>query len=159
MGRTKCALAVALAFLLQRLLLVYLAVWGVCPLVLPPLICWLGMEEGPERGAECGFFGGILAWFAGCSLWYLPLLTLLGGVAGKVFPIPGGFWGKWARTLLLLVGMEGLLILGHTLTGGGLLAALRIAWPEGLLSAASFPLAAGLVKLSSLPFRRRGVGT
>ena len=146
MGRARCWLAVTLAFLCQRLLLVYLTVWGVCPLLLPPLVCLLGMEEGPERGAECGFLGGIFSWFAGGSLWGLPLLALLGGAAGKWFPLPGGFWGKWLRVLLLVVGMEGLLVLCHGLAGEPILAALRVAWPEGLLSAACYPLAALLVR-------------
>ena len=149
MGRARCWLAVALAFLIQRLL-VWLPVWGVYPLLLPPLVCLLAMEEGPDRGAECGLLGGVLCWMAGASLWLPPLWALLGAAAGKLFPLPGGFWGKWLRLLPLLAGMEASIVLFHWLTGDPLMAALRVAWPEGMLSAACFPVAAGLVKLVSV---------
>ena len=43
MERVRCCLAVLLAFLIQRCLLVQVEVLGAVPLLLPPLLCLLGM--------------------------------------------------------------------------------------------------------------------
>lgn len=127
-------LAVILAFLAQRCLP------GV--LVLPPLLCRLGMEGGPQKGAECGLLGGFLCLLSGCSPWILALYPLIGGISGAVFHNAGGFWGKWLRTVPVLLGAEALLILGHWAAGSGLTAALSVAWPELWLALACYPLAA-----------------
>ena len=155
MERARCYLAVFLAFLLQRCLLVQVEVLGVYPLVLPALLCLLGMVQGPDRGAECGLFGGILCWLAGCSPWVLALYPLVGGVSGAVFHHFGGFWGKWLRTAPVLAGMEVLLILGHWMAGNRLTAALPVAGAEFLLALACCPLAALIWKVASLRRSRR----
>lgn len=155
MERARCYLTVVLAFLLQRCLLVQVEVLGVYPLVLPALLCLLGMIHGPDRGAECGLFGGVLCLLAGCSPWVLVLYPLVGGVSGAVFHNLEGFWGKWLGTVPVLTGMEGLLILGHWMAGDRLTAALPVAGPEFLLALACYPLAALIGKVVSLGRNRR----
>lgn len=155
MERARCYLAVVLAFLVQRCLLVHLWFFGVFPLVLPVLLCLLGMLHGPDRGAECGLFGGVLCLLAGCSPWVLVLYPLVGGVSGAVFHNSVGFWGKWLRTVPVLAGMEVLLVLGHWMAGDKLMAALRIAGPEFLLALACYPLTALIWKVVSLRRNRR----
>lgn len=127
-------LAVILAFLIQRCLPVLL--------VLPPLLCLMGMEQGPQKGAECGLLGGFLCLLAGCSPWILALYPLIGGISGAVFHNSGGFWGKWLRTVPVLMGAEALLVLGHWVAGASLPAALSVAWPEFWMALACYPLAA-----------------
>lgn len=156
MERVRCALAVVLAFLVQRCLLVQVEILGVYPVVLPALLCLLGMAHGPDRGAVCGLFGGFLGLLAGCSPWVLALYPLVGGVSGAVFHNSSGFWGKWLRTVPVLVGMEVLLVLGHWMAGNRFPAALAVAWPEFLLALACFPLAAVIGKAAS-PGRTRRV--
>ncbi|MFQ9411583.1 MAG: hypothetical protein ACLR1T_11715 [Evtepia gabavorous] len=61
MGRLRLCLITALAFLLEVLVLLWFPVAGVRPRVLPPLVCLVGVEQGPDRGAECGFLGEFFA--------------------------------------------------------------------------------------------------
>ncbi len=147
MERVRCCLAVCLAFLLQRCLLSQGTLWGTVPLLLPPLLCFLGMTQGADRGAACGLLGGLLCLLSGTSPWMLALYPLVGGISGAVFHNAQGFWGKWLRAVPLLAGMEAALVLGHWMAGDRLAAALRVAWPELLLALASYPLAALLGKL------------
>ncbi len=79
MGRLRLYLITALAFLLEVLVLLWFPVAGVRPRVLPPLVCLVGVEQGPDRGAECGFFGGILCYLAGATPWQMALLALAWG--------------------------------------------------------------------------------
>ena len=144
-----------LAYLVQRCLLVQVEVLGVVPLLLPPLLCLLGMAQGPDRGAGCGLFGGLLCLLAGCSPWILALYPLIGGISGAAFHNSQGFWGTWLRTVPVLAGMEVLLVLGHWMAGNRFPAALAVAWPELLLALACYPLAAGIGKAASLGRTRR----
>ena len=144
-----------LAFLLEVLVLLWFPVAGVRPRVLPPLVCLVGVEQGPDRGAECGFFGGILCYLAGATPWQMALLALLGGLSGVIFHKASSFWGKWLTCLAALAGLEVLLVLGHCLAGASVFAGLRIAGPELLLSAACFPLAVLLTRLKGHPRRKR----
>ena len=155
MERVRCCLAVLLAYLVQRCLLVQVEVLGVVPLLLPPLLCLLGMAPGPDRGAGCGLFGGLLCLLAGCSPWILALYPLIGGISGAAFHNSQGFWGTWLRTVPVLAGMEVLLVLGHWMAGNRFPAALAVAWPELLLALACYPLAAGIGKAASLGRTRR----
>mgnify|MGYP000958903260 CR=1 FL=1 len=120
-----------------------------------PLVCLVGVEQGPDRGAECGFFGGILCYLAGATPWQMALLALLGGLSGVIFHKASSFWGKWLTCLAALAGLEVLLVLGHCLAGASVFAGLRIAGPELLLSAACFPLAVLLTRLKGHPRRKR----
>ena len=138
MGRLRLYLITALAFLLEVLVLLWFPVAGVRPRVLPPLVCLVGVEQGPDRGAECGFFGGILCY-----------------LSGVIFHKASSFWGKWLTCLAALAGLEVLLVLGHCLAGASVFAGLRIAGPELLLSAACFPLAVLLTRLKGHPRRKR----
>lgn len=102
MGRLRLYLITALAFLLEVLVLLWFPVAGVRPRVLPPLVCLVGVEQGPDRGAECGFFGGILCYLAGATPWQMALLALLGGCPGSFStkPVPFGesgspVWPRW----------------------------------------------------------------
>ena len=155
MGRLRLYLITALAFLLEVLVLLWFPVAGVRPRVLPPLVCLVGVEQGPDRGAECGFFGGILCYLAGATPWQMALLALLGGLSGVIFRKASSFWGKWLTCLAALAGLEVLLVLGHCLAGASVFAGLRIAGPELLLSAACFPLAVLLTRLKGHPRRKR----
>ena len=102
MGRLRLYLITALAFLLEVLVLLWFPVAGVRPRVLPPLVCLVGVEQGPDRGAECGFFGGILCYLAGATPWQMALLALLGGLSGVIFHKASSFWGKWLTCLAAL---------------------------------------------------------
>ncbi len=155
MERVRCCLAVLLAFLVQRCLLVQVEVLGAVPLLLPSLLCLLGMAQGPDRGAVCGLFGGLLCLLAGCSPWVLALYPLVGGISGAVFHNSQEFWGTWLRTVPVLAGMEVLLVLGHWMAGNRFAAALAVAWPELLLALACYPLAALIGKAASLGRTRR----
>lgn len=144
----RLLLITGLAFLLESLLLVWFPLAGVRARLLPSLLFLIGAEQGADQGAKCGFLAGALCWLAGASPWQMALLTTLGGISGKVFHNATSFWGKWLVCLLPLAALETLRILGHWLTGAPLLAGLRIAGPEWLLSAACFPLAVLLLALS-----------
>ena len=48
MGRLRLYLITALAFLLEVLVLLWFPVAGVRPRVLPPLVCLVGVEQGPD---------------------------------------------------------------------------------------------------------------
>ena len=93
MGRLRLYLITALAFLLEVLVLLWFPVAGVRPRVLPPLACLGGVEQGPDRGAECGFFGGILCYLAGATPWQMALLARLGGRSGVSFHKASCWWG------------------------------------------------------------------
>lgn len=145
--RLRSAGAVVLAAGLQWVL----TLWAgrTVPVLLLPLVCLLGMHHGPQIGTECGMFAGVLGWVGGISPWFLLIYPLLGGLAGKVFPKVGGFWGNWLRLLPLLAVGEGTLLLVHGPEGW------PVAWREGLLALACYPLAAGLARISG-PGRRGG---
>jgi len=124
-------LAVTAAVLLARTL------W---PPVLPALICLLGLRHGGERGAKCGLFGGILALILGFSPWFLPGLTLLGGISGIVFHNVSPFWGNWLRAVPLLAGYCLLPALGHWLTGEELVPCLILAGKDVIPTVLTLPL-------------------
>lgn len=90
---------------------------GFGPGCFPPLVCLVGVEQGPDRGAECGFFGGILCYLAGATPWQMALLALLGGLSGVIFHKASSFWGKWLTCLAALAGLEVLLVLGTAWPG------------------------------------------
>lgn len=144
----RLLLVTGLAFLLEALILIWFPLAGVRARLLPSLIFLAGAEQGPDQGAKCGFLGGALCWLAGASPWQVALLTVLGGVSGKAFHSATSFWGKWLVCLVPLAVLEAVLVLGHWLLGASLLAGLRIAGPEWLLSAACFPLAFLLLTLT-----------
>lgn len=139
MVRLRLAGVVALALLVQRAL--FLGAGGTVPVLLS-LVILVGLHHGPQIGAECGMFAGALGWLVGVSPWFLVIYPLLGGLAGKVFPKPGGFWGNWLRLLPLLAAGEGMLVLIHGPAGW------PVAWREGLAALACYPLAAGLARLA-----------
>lgn len=155
MGRPRLYLAAGLAFLLEWGFLTHLPLLGVTPRLLPALVCLTGLEAGPDQGAECGFFAGLLCYLTGGSPWQMAFFTLLGGIPGVVFHKWEGFWGNWLLALPALTGWEGLQLLGHCLSGGALPAGLHTAGLELLLSALCYP-AAFLLLHSRLPRRRRG---
>lgn len=155
MGRWRLYLATGLCALLQGVVLMYISLWGVFPVLLPGLVCLIGLQCGPDRGAECGLLGGALLFLAGATPWQMALLTLFGGLSGALFHKSGGFWGNWLACLPGLAGYEGLQILGHWLLGAGWLAPLRVAGPELLLAAACVPLAQGVLWAVSPHQRRR----
>lgn len=156
MGRVRLYLALGLCVLLQSLVLIRFPVWGIFPVLLPGLVCLVGIGQGADRGAECGLLGGLFLFLTGTSPGQIALLALLGGLSGVVFHKPVGFWGSWLCCLPALAGYEGLLVLGHWLMGAGWLPPLRIAGPEFLLAAAGIPLVWGILWLVSRhPKRKR----
>ena len=109
-------------------------VLGLTPPLLPGLIYSLGAWHGAQYGAACGFLGGILLGLGGSGPEVLPLLTLLGGGSGEVFHNTYGKWGRLFAGLPALAVYEGILTLGHGLTGAGL-AAVPLGAAEWLLAA------------------------
>lgn len=145
MGRPRLYLATTLAFLVEWALLTHFPLLGVYPRVLPALMYLVAMEAGPDRGAECGLFAGILCYVTGGTPWQMALFTLLGGLSGALFHKTEGFWGTWLLCLPALAGWEGLQLLGHCLGSVTLAAGLQIAGVELGLAVLCFPVAALLV--------------
>lgn len=146
MGRPRLYLAATLAFLLEWGVLTHFPLLGVRARLLPALVYLVGMEAGPDRGAECGLFAGILCYATGGTPWQMALFTLLGGLSGAVFHKMEGFWGKWLLCLPALAGWEALQLAGHCLAGVTLPAGLRIAGVELGLAALCFPVAVLLTR-------------
>lgn len=117
MGRLRLYLITALAFLLEVLVLLWFPVAGVRPRVLPPLVCLVGVEQGPDRGAECGFFGGILCYLGRRHPLADGPAGPIGGLSGVIFHKASSFWGKWLTCLAALAGLEVLLVLGTAWPG------------------------------------------
>mgnify|MGYP002604977570 CR=1 FL=1 len=137
MGRLRLYLITALAFLLEDASITEtISPYYMGRIVDFPQFIAAYPFKGPDRGAECGFFGGILCYLAGATPWQMALLALLGGLSGVIFHKASSFWGKWLTCLAALAGLEVLLVLGHCLAGASVFAGLRIAGPELLLSAA-----------------------
>lgn len=154
MSRTRCFVAVGLAFLLTRLWPASLTLGGAAPPLLPGLLCLLGMKAGPMRGAECGFWAGGLCILTGASVGLLPLWTLLGGLSGCLRPPYGGL-GRIMLRCLPLIALAALLeALGHWLFGRiALSPALTLAGLEAALAVVLLPLDALLQTLCALTRR------
>ncbi len=90
MGRLRLYLITALAFLLEVLVLLWFPVAGVRPRVLPPLVCLVGVEQGPDRGRNVDFLGEFFA------IWPAP--PLADGPAG---PIGGAVRGHFPQSQFL----------------------------------------------------------
>lgn len=141
---------VLLALLLQGALALLFPA-ALPPVLLPGVICLLGLRLGPAAGAGLGVWAGLLWAAGGHGFAALALLPALGGFTASL--ASGGTETLLRRWLLCLPGLALYALLSylvHLWGGNGVLVMLRTL----LLSLVCLPLAQGLCALCFLRPRR-----